>query len=218
MDIASGLYGFFGTSDPLTLLLDLLVAVVLAISIAYLALELRRVYVEYTRKEAPAPISPAPRAQVKPESPKAEPIKQGVAKPPMPEPMEAIRAPLPAKVEIPAIDVVKGSLPESMVSLTQKYRLGSLTLASQDGLVIASTSKTPDQDAAVYSGLFQELYKVKQEPYYYVESKGVGLYSVESGAQKVIGVASRKGGLAPEEVKAVREDTKKVVDRFASGK
>ena len=34
MDIASGLYGFFGTSDPATLLLDLLVALVLAVSIA----------------------------------------------------------------------------------------------------------------------------------------------------------------------------------------
>jgi len=214
MDIASGLYGFFGTSDPATLLLALLVAEVLAVSIAYLALELYRVYAEYTRKEAPALIKPE---AAKAEPAKAEPVKAGV-KPPMPEPMEAMRPPMPGKVEIPAIDVVKGSLSESMVSLTQKYRLGSLTLASQDGLVIASTSKSPDQDAAVFSGLYQELYKVKQEPYYYVESKNVGLYSVESGVQKVIGVASRKSGLAREEVKAIREDTRKVVDRFASGK
>jgi len=127
-----------------------------------------------------------------------------------------MKTPVSGKVEIPDIDVVKGTLQESMVTLTQKYRLGSLTLASQDGLVIASTSKTPEQDAAVYSGLFHELYKVKQEPYYHVESKGVGLYSVESGAQKVIGVAARAAGLAPEEARAVREDTKRVVDRFAS--
>jgi hypothetical protein len=199
MDIADGLYGFFGTSDPATLILDLLVAVVLAVSVAYLAMELYRIYVEYTRREAPAPVS--------------KPAHIG-----MPGPMEAMKTPVQEvkKAEIPAIDVVKGSLPESMVSLTQKYRLGSLTLASQDGLVIASTSKAPEQDAAVYSGLFQELYKVKQESYYYVESKDVSLYSVESGAQKVIGVAGRKGGLLPEEVKSIREDTKKVIDRFAS--
>ena len=209
MDIAGGLYGFFGTSDPTTLILDLLVAVVLAVSIAYLALELYRIYLEYTRKEAPA--KPEPAKAPEPAKPAAKPVTG-------PGPMEAMKPTLPGKVEIPAIDVVKGSLSESMMSLTQKYRLGSLTLASQDGLVIASTSKAPDQDAAVFSGLFQELYKVKQETYYYVESKGVSLYSVESGAQKVIGVASRKEGLAPEEVKAVREDTKKVVDRFASGK
>jgi hypothetical protein len=205
MDIADGLYGFFGTSDPATLLLDLLVAAVLAVAVVYLALELYRIYLEYTRKEAPVPAKEA----VKPEAAKP------VFKPPMPAPMEAMKAPV---VDIPAIDVVKGSLSESMVTLTQKYKLGSVTLASQDGLVIASTSKTPDQDAAVYSGLFQELYKVKQDTYYYVETKGVGLYSVESGAQKVIGVANRKGGLAPEEVRAIREDTKKVIERFAAGK
>jgi hypothetical protein len=199
MDIADGLYGFFGTSDPATLILDLLVAVVLAVSVAYLAMEIYRIYVEYTRREAPAPV--------------AKPAHSG-----MPGPMEAMKTPVQEvkKAEIPAIDVVKGSLPESMVSLTQKYRLGSLTLASQDGLVIASTSKAPEQDAAVYSGLFQELYKVKQESYYYVESKDVSLYSVESGAQKVIGVAGRKGGMLPEEANAIREDTKKVIDRFAS--
>jgi preprotein translocase subunit SecY len=56
MDIADGLYGFFGTSDPATLILDLLVAVVLAVSVAYLAMELYRIYVEYTRREAPAGI------------------------------------------------------------------------------------------------------------------------------------------------------------------
>ena len=103
-----------------------------------------------------------------------------------------------------------------MISLTQKYRMDSLTLASHDGLVIASTSKTPDQDAAVYSGLFQELYKVKQEPYYYVESKDVSLYSAESGTSRVVGVGHRKGSLEPEEVNAIRDDTKKIVDRFAS--
>ncbi len=202
MDIVDGLYGFFGAGDPATLLLDLLVAAVLAVSIAYLARELYRIYVEYNPKEAPA--------LVRSEAPEIK------ARPPMPGPMEAMKTPVAGKVEVPAIDVVKGTLQESMVTLTQKYRLGSLTLASQDGLVIASTSKTPEQDAAVYSGLFQELYKVKQEPYYHVESKGVGLYSVESGAQKVIGVAARKAGLAPEEARAIREDTKKVVDRFAS--
>lgn len=176
--------------------MDLLVAVVLAVSIVYLALELYRIYGEYTGKEAPAG-------------------KPAETPPPM-EVMKAL-APEAPKTAVPAIDVVKGSLSESMMALTQKYRLESITLASQDGLVIASTGKAPEQDAAVYSGLFQELYKVKHDPYYYVESKEVSLYSVEGGAQNVIGVAHRKGALAPEEVKAIREDTRKVIDRFAAG-
>lgn len=205
MDIADGLYGFFGTSDPAALLTDALVAVVLAVSLVYLALELFRIYAEYSRKEAPVPAG--------------KPVEARGAMPP--QPVEAIKAPAPeAKkpaVEIPAIEVIRGTLAESMMAFTQKYRLGSLTLASQDGLVIASTSMTPEQDAAVYSGLFQELYKVKQEPYYYVESKEVSLYAVESGAQKVIGIAYRKSAFAPQEVRGIRDDTKKVLDRFASG-
>lgn len=193
MDIAGSLYGFFGTNDPATLLLDLLVAAVLAISIVYVALELYRIYGEYARKETPAAAPP---------------------------PMEAARAPEAPKPAVPLIDVVKGSLPESMMMLTQKYHLESLTLASRDGLVIASTGKAPEQDAAVYSGLFQELYKVRHEPYYYVESKDVSLYSVEGGAAvgagAAIGVAHRKGALAPEEVRAIRDDTRRVIDRFAA--
>jgi hypothetical protein len=192
MDIVDSLYGFFGTGDTTTLVLDLFVAVVLAVSIVYLALELYRVYGEYSRKEAPAPI---------------------VAAPP---PMEVMKAPEAPKIAVPSIDVVKGTLPESMMTLTQKYRLESLTLASQDGLVIASTGRAPEQDAAVYSGLFQELYKVKREPYYYVESKEVSLYSGEDG-YAVIGVAHRKGALAPDEARAIRDDTRKVIDRFAAG-
>ncbi len=203
MDIASGLYGFFGTSDPVTLTLDLLVAVVLAISIVYLVLELYRIYTERAGKEAPT------------EAPKA------VAAPPAtaPPPMEVMKTPVSEamKAAVPAIDVVKGSLYESMMTLTQKYRLESLTLASQDGLVIASTGKAPDQDAAVYSGLFQELYKVKQEAYYYVDSKEVSLYSVEGGFN-IIGVAHRKGALAPDEARSIREDTRKVIDRFVAGR
>jgi hypothetical protein len=171
-------------------LLDLLVAVVLAISIVYLALELYRIYGEYAGKKAPAGK-------------------------PATAPLEVMKAPEAPKPVVPAIDVVKGSLSESMMTLTQKYRLESLTLASQDGLVIASTGKASEQDAAVYSGLFQELYKVKHEHYYYVESKEVSLYSVEGGS--VIGVAYRKGALAPDEVNAIRGDTRKVIDRFAAG-
>jgi len=199
MDIASGLYGFFGTSAPVTLTLDLLVAVVLAVSIVYLVLELYRIYAERTRKEAPTVTSPPPATA--------------------PPPMEVMRTPVAEalKPAAPGIDVVKGSLSESMMTLTQKYRLGSLTLASRDGLVIASTGKAPEQDAAVYSGLFQELYKVKQDAYYYVDSKEVSLFSVEGGFN-IIGVAHRKGALAPDEVNSVREDTRKVIDRFVAGR
>jgi hypothetical protein len=204
MDIVSSLYSFFGTSDPATFIMDLLVAVVFAVSIAYLALELYRILTEYAKKEAPVAVQKTAAAP-------AAPAPNEVKKPAVQEaPVASINVPA-----IPTIDVVKGTLSGSMVTLTQKYGLESVTLASHDGLVIASTAKAPDQDAAVYSGLFQELYKVKQEQYYYVDSKDVSLYSIDSGPSKVIGVARRKGNMSPEEIKAIRDDTAKIVDRFA---
>ncbi len=198
MDIIDGLYSFFGTDSPAILALDLLVAAILAVSMAYLVLELFRIYAEYAGKRAME--LPAEKPSI------------------IPPPAEAEKAPARERVtvRIPPIDVVKGSLAESMVTLTQKYGMDSITLASDDGLVIASTSKAPEQDAAIYSGLYHELYKVKREPYFYIESKEVGLYSVDVGSQRVIGVAHRKGGFAPEEVKAAREDTIKVVAQFAA--
>jgi hypothetical protein len=203
MDNLGGLYDFFGTADPAMLALDLLVAAIFAIAVVYLLLELFRIYTEYSRKVPP-------QAYEKPRE-KAEEKPAVAAKP---EPKPEVK---PVE-KIPDVDVLKATLPDSMKALAEKFKLESLTLATQDGLVIASTSNTADQDAAVYSGLFQELFKVKQEPYYYVESKDVSLYYVESGAAKVIGVARRRSQLTADEQKAIRDDTMKVVYKFASGK
>ncbi len=214
MDTLGGLYDFFGTSDTAMLALDLLVAAILAIAAVCLLLELIRIYTEYSRK-ATAPVhekaAEKPAVAVKAE-PKPEP--KPAAKP---EIKPEVKPEAKPAEKIPEVDVLKATLPDSMKALAGKFKLESLTLAAQDGLVIASTSNTAEQDAAVYSGLFQELYKVKQEPYYYVESKGVSLYYVESGAAKVIGVARRRTQLTPEEQKVIRDDTKRVVDKFAAG-
>ena len=220
MDTLEGLYSFFGTSDPAMLALDLVVAAIFSIAIVCLLLELIRIFREYSRKvPAQAYEKPQQKAEEKPVASvaKVEPKPETKV-----EPMPVTR--VEPKVEqkpvekVPDIDVLKAALPDSMRAITDKYNLESLTLSTQDGLVIASTSSTADQDAAVYSGLFQELFKVKQEPYYYIESKDVSLYYVESSTVKVVGVARRKAQLNAEEQKLIRDDTKKVVDKFASGK
>lgn len=212
MDTLEGLYSFFGTSDPAMLALDLAVAAIFSIAIVCLLLELLRIFKEYSRK-VPAQAYEKPREKVeeKPVVPVAKPEAKVETKPePKVEPKPVER--------VPEIDVLKSTLPDSMKSITEKYKLESLTLATQDGLVIASTSGSADQDAAVYSGLFQELFKVKQEPYYFIESKDVNLYYVDSSSVKVVGVARRRGALSAEEQKIIRNDTKKIVDKFASGK
>ncbi|HEY3422076.1 MAG TPA: hypothetical protein VGK13_02880 [Methanocellaceae archaeon] len=220
MDTLEGLYSFFGTSDPAMLALDLVVAAIFSIAIVCLLLELLRIFREYSRK-VPAQAYEKPQAKVE-EKPvvsaaKVEPKPEVKVEPKPVTKVEPKVEPKPAE-KIPDIDVLKVALPDSMKAIAVKYKLESLTLSTQDGLVIASTSSSADQDAAVYSGLFQELFKVKQEPYYYIESKDVSLYYVESGTVKVVGVARRRTQLTADEQKAIRDDTKKVVDKFASGK
>ncbi len=122
--------------------------------------------------------------------------------------------PAPPAPAIPPVDVVKDNLPDSMSAITTKYGLGWLTIASGDGLVIASTSNTPDEDAAVYSNLFHELYRSRPEPYFNVSNKDIHLLLVESGSQKVIDVASKAGPMTQGEADGLRDDSRKIVERF----
>lgn len=54
------------------------------------------------------------------------------------------------------IDIIKGkaNIHESMKALSAKYHLASITLASKDGLVVASSLETPDETGAQYSYLY----------------------------------------------------------------
>jgi hypothetical protein len=120
----------------------------------------------------------------------------------------------PVAPTIPPVEVVMDSLPDSMRAITAKYGLAWLTIASGDGLVIASTSATPDEDAAVYSNLFHELYRTRPEPYFNVANKDIHLLLVESGSQKVIDVAGKAGAMTREEAAGLRDDSRKIVERF----
>lgn len=223
MDISGTLYSVFGVSEPLFLALEALVALLLAISLSATVLETVRIYQEYSSMEQP-------------EEPAAEPEK-AVILPPEPEkvditklghiaaqkPAEPVKPPQQAPLvttsppAAPAAEVVKSTLPESIKALTAKYGLDWLTIASGDGLVIASTSKTPDEDAAVYSNLFFELYRARAETYFNVSNKDIHLLQVESGGHKVIDVASKQGQMTQGEVSGLREDTRKVLERFIRG-
>lgn len=214
MDISSTLYSVFGVSEPLFLALEALVALLLAVSLSATVLETVRIYQEYSSKEEPEETAEEPeKAMLMPgETEKVDITKLGhIASQ---KPAEPVQPPVQAPPVIPAIEVVKNTLPESIKALTAKYGLDWLTIASGDGLVIASTSKTPDEDAAVYSNLFYELYRTRAETYFNVSNKGIHLLQVESGGHKVIDVASKAGQMSQGEVSGLRDDTRKVVERF----
>lgn len=202
MDVLDSLYGFFGTSDVRVLGVDLLVSVVLAVAITYLVLEIVRIFSDHSIREPVVqdkkPIV-APHQDIKPKEGAVSPAK----------PAEAVKAPV--------IDVLKGTLNESMNAMVEKYRLDSLTLASRDGLVIASTSKTPDEDAAVYSNMFQDLNKKTPNTYFYVDSKSIHLYSVDIANSSIIGVIRKPGTMSQDIVMAMKEDSRRIADKFTTG-
>lgn len=216
MDISGTLYSVFGVSEPLFLALEALVALLLAVSLSATVLETVRIYREYSVKEEPeeAEEEPEQTMLMPAEAEKVDLTKLGQVasqKPAGPAKPSVIVTPPPAA---PAIEVVRGTLPESIKALTTKYGLDWLTISSADGLVIASTSKTPDEDAAVYSNLFYELHRARAETYFNVSNKNIHLLQVESGGHKVIDVAGRAGQMTQAEVSGLREDTRKVVERF----
>jgi hypothetical protein len=222
MDLTGSLYSIFGVSEPLYLAIAGLVALLLAGSLSATVLEAARVYREYT---APVPARTRPETEEKPltspEKPETGKVditrlgdlaaQQSAKRAQPPELMTQIPS------TIPQAEVVMGNLPDSMTAITVKYGLDWLTIASGDGLVVASTSNTPDEDAAVYSNLFHELYRSRPEPYFNVANKDIHLLLVESGPHKVIDVVRKAGRMTEDEAAGIREDSRKIVERFVWG-
>ena len=227
MDLTGTLYSVFGVSEPLYLAIAGLVAVLLAGSLSATVLEAARIYREYVWEPArPRPEQPTPLLPPREEK-TAEPEKVNITSlgnlaapapappvPPAPAAPETVAPPAPATAPV---EVVKDTLPESMKAITAKYGLDWLTIASGDGLVIASTSGTPDEDAAVYSNLFYELYRTRPEHYFNVSNKDIHLLMVESGGHRFIDVARRAGPMPKEEAAWLREDSRRIVERFVWG-
>lgn len=206
MDALSSLYGLTGTSDPAHLGAGILIAFVLAGGLAALMLESVRIVREYSGPEVSYGAGPAKPASKQAVKPVAKPAEKAVV---------AAPSKAPEKPVTPAIDVVKGSLKESIDALEKKYRLNAITLATADGLVIASTINDPDEEAAVYSGKFNELHKDKPGSYYALADKGIYMYSTESAGNRIIGIARRPSAPEQAEITGLQDDTRKIVDKFA---
>ena len=206
--MTGSLNSIFGVSEPLYLAIAGLVALLLAGSLSATVLEAARVYREYT---APAPPKKKVKATPVQLPGTGEPAKVDLTKLGQIAAQQPVQ---PAAPVIPPIDVVKDNLPDSMKAITAKYGLGWLTIATADGLVIASSSSTPDEDAAVYSNLFHELYRTRPEPYFNVANKDIHLLLVESGSQKFIDVTKKIGAMTSAEAAGIRDDSRKIVERF----
>jgi hypothetical protein len=184
-------------------------------------LEAARIYREYSAPVPPRkrPVATATPIQLpeKPEPAKVDITRLGdiAAQQSAGQPARPARpASLSISPTVLPVNVVKDNLPDSMKAITSKYGLDWLTIASGDGLVIASTSNTPDEDAAVYSNLFHELYRTRPELYFNVSNKDIHLLLVESGSDKVIDVVKKIGTMTQDETTDIRNDSRRIVERF----
>ena len=107
------------------------------------------------------------------------------------------------------IDCITGraNLSESLVALAEKYSMDEITLATADGLLLASSRPTPSADAvARYAGMFAE--NVQPRP------PGITLFGLEHKGSFLVGIA--KAGDLPVQAREpdLIRDTKDILNRW----
>jgi len=100
-----------------------------------------------------------------------------------------------------------GSLEESLGAITRKYGLASFTLATADGLLIGSTKKDAEDEAARCSYLYTQG-RVQDET-------GVELFGIPHCGETVIGIACPSEPLSTELTDALEQDTRDVLNHWA---
>ena len=107
------------------------------------------------------------------------------------------------------IDCITGraNLSESLAALAEKYSLDEITLATADGLLLASSRPSPSADAvARYSGMFAE--NVQPRP------PGIILFGLEHKGSFLVGIA-KAGDLPVQEADPeMVSDTKDILNRW----
>jgi len=107
------------------------------------------------------------------------------------------------------IDLINGKkdLEDSLAALAETYSLGSFTLASCDGLVIASTDRNAAQaDAAQYAEIFAT------SPLY--ETPGAVLFGLAHRGSKLVGIIRADTGISDEIRQNIENDTKDILNSW----
>ena len=99
-----------------------------------------------------------------------------------------------------------GSLEECLGTITEKYNLASFTLATADGLLIGSTKRGAEDEAARYSYLYTQ--GTLQD------ETGAELLGIPHHGETVIGIARPSEPLSPELASALEQDTRDVLQHW----
>ncbi|MDY6958408.1 MAG: hypothetical protein SVK08_04555 [Halobacteriota archaeon] len=110
------------------------------------------------------------------------------------------------------IDVVDTEgIPESMGALTRKYSLESITLASEDGILIASSSDKGEEEAAEFSFMFHETQKIRSTSFISLVEVGMYIYSIDSRDGSILCVIRSENILEKNRVMKIAEDAKAIL-------
>jgi|GEM_PF-4919475 len=117
-----------------------------------------------------------------------------------------------AKIVPLNIDVVDTEgIPESMGALTRKYSLESITLTSEDGILIASSSNRGEEEAAEFSFMFHETQKIRSTSFISLVEVGVYIYSIGSKDGSILCVIRSENTVEKNRVMMIGEDARAIL-------
>jgi hypothetical protein len=115
--------------------------------------------------------------------------------------------PVPGEEKPADIDVLAagGGMGKALQALVRKYLLGSITLATTDGLVVATSGGSDaESDAAHYSSAFVR----GAVP----AGKGVTLFSVNYRGSPLIGIIRSSKGISPSWMEGIEKDVIRILE------
>jgi hypothetical protein len=124
----------------------------------------------------------------------------------LPEPAEALE-------EIPAEEAVEEARPvtlgRALKNIAGKYSMETVTLITPEGLLVDSTSKTPEEDAALATTLLSKLKMGKKVSRLEINGDGLKyLFSIPQKGSHAIFLLRAKEKLADEALDALEEELK----------
>jgi hypothetical protein len=114
---------------------------------------------------------------------------------------------VPAAPQPKEINCIHGmtDISQSLIALAEKYSLDEITLATSDGLLLASSSKKPAaDDIARYCGIYITNPRAR--------SPGILLFGVEHKGSSIVGIAKTKGPDLQEPGQDLIDETKDILN------
>ncbi len=101
----------------------------------------------------------------------------------------------------------KVNISESLTTLAEKYSLDEITLSTSDGLLLASSRKTPSADAIAR---YSEMYAGNLRPW----PPGIILFGLEHKGSLLVGIAKTKDLLVQDADQDLIRETKDILNRW----